>query len=351
GGTLQSTGTVTSSGTVDVGADSLSITGSGSYTQSAGTFRLASGSVTSSTALVFNGGLVDARGTINAAITNSANLQPALGSAAGLVVNGNVTLLAASNLTFQLSGLTQGTQSGFLNVNGTVALNGNLVVSFVNPFQAGNNDNFTVLSSTSLSGAFTNVASGSRLAATDNSGTFLVTYNGTTVILSDFQPLGETPASSSATASSGSGVAPAGKGARNSEGDTVDNAVAGSATPSVAVNTAAAADPGTTPAPQADPPTVASRRKNPAARGRSGTVTLKVRNTDQLSELLDGSGATTANGKVVVKSGAGRKASAQARSSADLPTSGNQRDQQPKIPDSHRTERLNRAVVGAPIAN
>ena len=38
---------VTSSGTVDVGADSLSVTGS--YTQNAGTFRLAGGSVTSTT--------------------------------------------------------------------------------------------------------------------------------------------------------------------------------------------------------------------------------------------------------------------------------------------------------------
>ena len=198
GGTLQSTGAVTSSGTVDVGADTLSITGSGTYTQSAGTFRLAGGSVTSATALVFNGGLIDARGTINAAMTNGANLQPALGGS-GLVVNGNVTLLSSSQLTFQLGGLVQGNEYGFLNVNGTVALNGNLVVSFVNGFQANNNNNFTVLSSTALSGAFTNVASGSRVTATDNSGTFLVTYSGTTVILSDFQPSGETPADSGAT--------------------------------------------------------------------------------------------------------------------------------------------------------
>ncbi len=206
---------MTSSGTVDVGADSLSVTGSGTYTQSAGTFRLAGGSVTSATALVFNGGLIDARGTINAAITNGANLQPALGGS-GLVVNGNVTLLSSSQLTFQLAGLTQGSQYGFLNVNGTVALNGNLVVSFVDPFQATNNDNFTVLSSTALSGAFTNVASGGRLTATDNSGTFLVTYSGTTVILSDFQPNGEAPAASSATAS---------------EPDAADKPVADSPTP------------------------------------------------------------------------------------------------------------------------
>ncbi len=79
GGTIQIDGALTSSGTVDVGSDSLVITNSGTYTQTAGTFRVAGGSVTSSTALNFAGGLVDARGSITAAITNNAILQPAIG--------------------------------------------------------------------------------------------------------------------------------------------------------------------------------------------------------------------------------------------------------------------------------
>ena len=203
GGTLQFTGAVSSSGTVDVGSDTLSVTGAGSYTQSAGTFRMAGGTVTSSTALIFNAGLIDARGTINAAITNGANLQPALGGT-GLSVNGTVSLLATSNLTFQLGGLAQGSQYGSLNVNGSVGLNGNLVVSFVNAFQAGNSDNFTVLSSTALLGAFTNVASGSRLTMTDNSGSFLVTYNGTDVVLSDFLTTGHHGPSADRTSFTGS---------------------------------------------------------------------------------------------------------------------------------------------------
>ena len=188
GGTLQVSGTVTSSGTVDVGADSLSITGSGSYTQTAGTFRLAGGSVTSTTALVFNGGLIDARGSMTAALTNSANLQPALGGT-GLSVTGAVSLLSASKLTFQLGGLTQGSEYGFLNVNGTVALGGQLVLTFVNGFQNSvtNNDNFTVLSSSSaLSGTFSNIASGTRLTTSDGFGTFVVTYTGNNVVLSNF---------------------------------------------------------------------------------------------------------------------------------------------------------------------
>ena len=190
GGALQFDGAVTSSGTVDVGGDSLSVTGS--YTQAAGIFRLAGGTVTSTTALEFEGGLLDAWGTINATITNNANLQPGLGGT-GLVVTGNISLLSASRLTFQLGGLTQGNDYGFLNVNGSVALGGQLVLSFANGFQNSitGNDSFTVLTASfDFSGVFTNVASGTRLNTSDGFGSFLVTYSGNSLILSNFLPAG-----------------------------------------------------------------------------------------------------------------------------------------------------------------
>ena len=186
GGSIQLTGALTSSGTVDIGNYFLAISGSGLYTQTDGTFKLAGGTVTSSSALNFAGGLVDAQGTISAAITNSANLQPALGGN-GLIVNGAVSLLSASKLTFQLGGLTQGSQYGFLNVNGTVSLGGQLVLSFVNGFVAAQGNSFTVLASTGpLSGRFANVASGTRLDTSDGSGSFVVSYAGNSIILSDF---------------------------------------------------------------------------------------------------------------------------------------------------------------------
>ena len=191
GGTLQFDGAVTSSGTVDVGADTLLVTGS--YTQSAGTFRLAGGTVTSTPAMDFEGGLVDAWGTINAAITNNANLQPALGGT-GLTVNGKVALLASSQLTFQLGGLTQGSEYGHLNINGTLALGGQLVLTFANGFQNSvtNTDNFTVLNAfaVGLGGRFTNVASGDRLDTSDGFGSFQVDYDATRVVLSNFIPNG-----------------------------------------------------------------------------------------------------------------------------------------------------------------
>jgi mannose-6-phosphate isomerase-like protein (cupin superfamily) len=191
GGTLQFSGTVASSGTVDVGADTLSVTGS--YTQSAGTFRLAGGSVTSTAALGFEGGLVDAWGTINAAIFNSANLQPALGGT-GLTVNGKLVLLTSSQLTFQLGGLTQGSEYGRLNINGSLALGGQLVLTFANGFQNSvtNDDDFALLNSKSvtLGGRFTNVAPGDRLDTSDGFGSFQVDYDATKVVLSNFIPNG-----------------------------------------------------------------------------------------------------------------------------------------------------------------
>ena len=177
--------TFNNSGTVDARSGTLAF--SGGYTQSAGTLDLNGGNVSSSSALQLNGGLLTGFGTISAAIQNNAMLRPAL-AAGGLVVNGNVTLLGASQLVFQLGGLTQGSQYGFLNVNGTVALGGQLVLSFVSGFQntVTNSDTFTLMATNGLSGAFTNIASGSRLNTSDGFGSFLVTYSGTNLVLSDF---------------------------------------------------------------------------------------------------------------------------------------------------------------------
>ena len=166
----------------------------GSYTQSAGTFRLAGGTVTSTPVMDFEGGLVDAWGTINAAIRNNANLQPALGGT-GLTVNGKVALLASSQLTFQLGGLTQGSEYGRLNINGSLALGGQLVLIFANGFQNSvtNDDVFNVLNASepsTLTGRFTNVASGGRLDTSDGFGSLQVDYDATKVVLSNFIPNG-----------------------------------------------------------------------------------------------------------------------------------------------------------------
>ena len=185
GGVLRFNGTVNSSGIVDVGNNTLTATGTYTQTGAGSVFRLAGGSVQSNNALVFNSGLIDARGTINAAIQNNAMLRPALGGS-GLAVTGNISLLSSSQLIFQIGGLTQGSQYGFIGVNGTVSLGGQLVLSFVNGFMASASDSFTLMSTNGLSGAFTNIASGERLTTSDGSGSFLVNYNGSSLVLSNF---------------------------------------------------------------------------------------------------------------------------------------------------------------------
>ena len=271
GGAVQFQGAVvTSSGTVDVDSNTLAISGGGTYTQTAGTFRLAGGTVTSSSALNFQAGLIDARGTISAAIQNNAILRPALGGN-GLNVTGNVSLLSASQLTFQIGGVTQGSQYGFLNVTGNVSLGGNLNVALVGNFQPSSATNFTVLSSTApLSGAFANVANNGSLTTTDNSGSFTVSYNGNNLVLSGYQ-------------SAGLGGKPA------------------AAIEIPAALTAANDGP---PLTRSTSPTVSRFLAESRGEGNESAdekpAVVNVENSDQILALLEGAGPKKAKGKVVL---------------------------------------------------
>ncbi|MDQ6624419.1 MAG: hypothetical protein M3Y86_13165, partial [Verrucomicrobiota bacterium] len=164
------------------------LTFNNTFTQTAGSLEVTGSAIASNNALQIQGGLLTGYGDINAAISNNAMLRPALGTG-GMNVTGNVSLLSSSQLVFQLGGLTQGSQYGFLNVHGNVSLGGNLLLSFVNGFQNSvtPNDTFTVLNSSStLSGAFANVASGARLGTSGAEGSFVVTYGSGSVVLSNY---------------------------------------------------------------------------------------------------------------------------------------------------------------------
>src|SRR4029079_2504032 len=66
-------------------------------------------------------------------------------------------------------------------------------LSFTNNFQNSitGSDIFTLLSSSfNFSGVFSNIASGARLDTFDGFGSFLVTYSGNNLILSNFVPIG-----------------------------------------------------------------------------------------------------------------------------------------------------------------
>jgi autotransporter-associated beta strand protein len=149
-------------------------------------------------------------GTLTAAAIDATNLRPDTASANGTLVQSGGTLApgdtgiagrtqitggynlgASGTLAIDLGGTTQasGFQTGqydYLTISGATALAGNLSVKLINNFTP--SGQFTILNSTgTLTGAFGNVAFGSRVLTAGGEGTFLVTQSGNTVVLSEYQ--------------------------------------------------------------------------------------------------------------------------------------------------------------------
>jgi hypothetical protein len=110
----------------------------------------------------------------------------------GLVIKGDLIPSASAVLAFDLAGAVPGTSYDFVSEAGSTPLNlagCTLQLTLAAGYTPSNAQVFTVLTSTqTLAGAFGNVASGSRLTTTEGRGTFLVTYTGASVVLSDFKP-------------------------------------------------------------------------------------------------------------------------------------------------------------------
>jgi hypothetical protein len=189
---------VQNTGLVNVQAGTLAFSGGGALTQTAGALRLSGGSLTSTAALNLQGGSLEGRGTVTAnVLANGATILPGLdGAADDLILNGSLTLGAASVLDFDLGGLLQGVSYDYLDVNGTSPLNGTLQVSFFGGFESAvaAGDEFTLMTANAaLTGSFLNVASGSRINTLDGFASFLVSYGAGSafgadrVVLSDVQ--------------------------------------------------------------------------------------------------------------------------------------------------------------------
>jgi hypothetical protein len=115
---------------------------------------------------------------------------------ANLLVTGNFDLPAQSILRFHVF---DANTLATLTVNGTVTLAGSLQSGVDDVSQLTPSDSITVMTANHIVGQFSNVASGGRINSyigfdVDNNpigdplGSFLVTYDDTRLVLSDFQP-------------------------------------------------------------------------------------------------------------------------------------------------------------------
>jgi hypothetical protein len=152
-------------------------------------------STKNSAPLIIQAGSIDGAGTVLASsVTMNGRISPGF-SAGKLIFNANLTLQNTSQLLFELGGKTQGTSYDYIDVNAAFTAGGLLNVSFLNGFQSNvlATDTFTLLTAnSSITGVFSNAASGARLTTADGFGSFLAQYgNGpgaANLVLSNFLP-------------------------------------------------------------------------------------------------------------------------------------------------------------------
>jgi hypothetical protein len=125
---------------------------------------------------------------------NAGYLYPGGKEAAGYFpITGAFSQTASGIIDLELAGKTNAAETPAeydqLAVIGTATLDGNLLVRFLNEFESSieTTDTFTVVKATNLSGTFSNAPNGGRLYTADDTGSFLVSYSETEVVLSDFQ--------------------------------------------------------------------------------------------------------------------------------------------------------------------
>jgi hypothetical protein len=177
-------------GTIDLRSGTLLFPNG--YTQTAGKTVLDGGALSVNTSINIQGGSVTGSGSITGSVANAAGVISPGNSIGTLNFNGNYSQAGGGALSIELGGRNSG-QFDQLTVTGSAALSGTLNVSLVNNFAPSIGDQFHILSSSSLSGAFDtlNVPGGMSLSYS-NSGVFLV-------VTSAVPPLAFNPTFSSAS--------------------------------------------------------------------------------------------------------------------------------------------------------
>ena len=117
-----------------------------------------------------NSGLLEGNGTVVASLlTNSGTVQP--GAGPGLTVTGNYVQTSSGALNIQIGGALASTGLSVLNISGSASLAGTLVLSLINGFMPYDGEQFVILTSTGLSGTF------SDNTIQDGNVTFTVNYS------------------------------------------------------------------------------------------------------------------------------------------------------------------------------
>ncbi|WP_228714458.1 autotransporter-associated beta strand repeat-containing protein [Posidoniimonas corsicana] len=126
---------------------------------------------------VLSGGVLGGVGEIGSDVVVQAGGTLAPGSSAGELRTRDVEFHRGAVLAIEVSGATAGTDYDLLAAD-EILLGGQLAVTLIGDgFTPAFDDVFTVVSAASLSGAFDNVADGSRLNTTDGEGSFIVSYS------------------------------------------------------------------------------------------------------------------------------------------------------------------------------
>jgi T5SS/PEP-CTERM-associated repeat protein len=148
--------------------------------------------------LQFNGQFKWTAGTLHVGIFRKSLVNEggtlAPGHSAGTTtIDGNYTQEAAGAMQIEIGGTMANTQYDVVDISGFATLGGELQLSLINGFLPTALQTFTVIYSSGITGAFSNVANGQRIGVADGSGSFVVNYgtgsafDSTQVTLSGFQ--------------------------------------------------------------------------------------------------------------------------------------------------------------------
>lgn len=201
-GTTETIGALTGSGTVTIGAGSISFTNPGANSFSGtlsgtGTFSVASGVILKGT------------GTYSTPVEILSGATIAPGNSPGIISTGNLTLASGSTASMEINGTAAGTGHDQINVTGTVTINNaSLTTSFGYTSSLG--DRYVLISNDgadAVTGSFNGLSEGATFSAGGRS--YRISYagnDGNDVTLTD---IGEAPVAGFDGAAAGAGPASA----------------------------------------------------------------------------------------------------------------------------------------------